>query len=85
MSLNIKDEKTHRMARQLAKLTGESMTAAVGLAVQERLERVRMERSTGSMAERIMKIARETGPRWKEPYRSMDHGDLLYDENGLPK
>ena len=22
---------------------------------------------------------------WKEPYRSMDHGDLLYDEKGLPK
>jgi antitoxin VapB len=85
MSLNIKDEKTHRMARQLAKLTGESMTAAVGLAVQERLERVRNDRTPGSMAERIMKIARETGPLWKEPYRSIDHGDLLYDENGLPK
>ncbi len=84
MSLNIKDEKTHRMARQLAKLTGESMTAAVGLAVQERLERVRAERGTG-LAERLLKIGRETAPLWKEPYRSMDHGDLLYDENGLPK
>jgi antitoxin VapB len=84
MSLNIKDEKTHRLARQLAKLTGESMTAAVGTAVRERLERIRGDRGTG-MAERIHKIARETGPLWKEPYRSMDHGDLLYDENGLPK
>jgi antitoxin VapB len=84
MSLNIKDEKTHRMARQLAKLTGESMTAAVGLAVQERLERVRAGRGTG-LAERLLKIGRETAPLFKEPYRSIDHGDLLYDENGLPK
>jgi len=84
MSLNIKDEKTHRMARQLAKLTGESMTAAVGLAVQERLERVRAHRGTG-LAERLLKIGRETAPLFKEPYRSMDHGDLLYDEKGMPK
>jgi antitoxin VapB len=85
MSLNIKDEKTHRMARQLAKLTGESMTAAVGLAVQERLERVRKDKGTGGMAERLLKIGKETAPLWKEPYRSTDHGDLLYDEKGLPK
>jgi antitoxin VapB len=37
------------------------------------------------MVERIMKIAEECGPLWKEPYRSIDHGDLLYDEKGLPK
>lgn len=84
MSLNIKDEKTHRMARELARLTGESMTAAVNEAIRERLERVR-EKSEKDMTERIMEIARECGPRWKEPFRSMDHGALLYDEKGLPK
>jgi len=84
MSLNIKDEKTHRMAKELARLTGESMTAAVGEAVRERLERVRG-KSERDRAERIMQIARECGPRWKEPFRSIDHGDLLYDEKGLPK
>jgi len=41
MSLNIKNEETHRMARELARLTGESMAAAVNEAVRERLERVR--------------------------------------------
>jgi antitoxin VapB len=84
MSLNIKDEKTHRMARELARATGESMTAAVSEAIRERLERVRGN-SKEEMLERIMKIARECGPLWKEPYRSIDHGDLLYDEKGLPK
>ena len=41
MSLNIKDEEAHRMARQLARLTRESMTTAVREALRERLERVR--------------------------------------------
>jgi antitoxin VapB len=84
MSLNIKNEKTHEMAQELARLTGESMTAAVSEAIRERLERVRGN-SKKNLAERIMEIARECGPLWKEPYKSIDHGDLLYDENGLPK
>jgi antitoxin VapB len=84
VSLNIKNEKTHRRVRELARLTGESMTAAVDKAVQERLERVRGNKK-GELAERLLKIRRECAPLWKEPYRSMDHGELLYDEKGLPK
>lgn len=84
MSLNIKDEKTHRMAKELARLTGESMTAAVNEAIRERLERVRG-RSKKDMTERILEIGRECAARLKEPYKSMDIDDLLYDEKGLPK
>ena len=84
MSLNIKNEETHRLAQELAKLTGESMTAAVDKAVRERLERVRNTKK-GGLAERLLKIGGECAPLWKEPYRSMDHGELLYDEKGLPK
>lgn len=72
------------MAKQLARVTGESMTVAVSEAIRERLERVRR-KSEEDPLERVMKIARECGPLWKEPYRSIDHGDLLYDEKGLPK
>jgi antitoxin VapB len=84
MSLNIKDEKTHRMARELARLTGESLTAAVNQAVRERLERVRGSSRT-SMAERLMEIGKDCASHLKEPYKSMDVDELLYDENGLPK
>jgi antitoxin VapB len=84
MSLNIKNEKTHRRVRQLARLTGESMTAAVDTAVRERLERLRDKKKDG-WAERLLQIGRECAPLWKEPYKSTDHGDLLYDEKGLPK
>ncbi len=69
------------MAQELAAMTGESLTAAVTEAVRERLERIKRK----GMKERIMKIAKECAPRWKEPFRSVDHGDLLYDEKGLPK
>jgi antitoxin VapB len=41
--LNIKNAETHRLVKELAALTGESMTAAVTNAVRERLERVRVE------------------------------------------
>jgi antitoxin VapB len=84
MSLNIKNEQTHRLARELASITGESMTVAVSEAIRERLERVRRD-SKEDMVERIMKIAKECGPLWQEPYRSIDHGELLYDEKGMPK
>ncbi len=84
MSLNIKNEETHRLIRALAALTGESMTAAVTEAVRERLERLRMAQSAG-LADRLLAIGRDCAGRLEEPYRSAEHGDLLYDERGLPR
>jgi antitoxin VapB len=84
MGLNIKSEETHRLARELARLTGESMTAAVTEAVRERLDRVRSRQAIG-LADRLLVIGKDCAARLKEPFRSADHGDLLYDERGLPR
>ena len=84
VSLNIKNEETHRLAQELARLTGESMTAAVTEALRERLERVRRERA-GGLADRLLAIGKDCAARLKEPFRSVDHGELLYDEHGLPR
>ena len=84
MSLNIKNREAHRLAAQLARLTGESMTEAVTTAVRERLERLRDENGAG-MAQRLSRIAKDCAAHLKEPFRSADHADLLYDEKGLPK
>jgi antitoxin VapB len=84
MSLNIKNEDAHRLARELAEATGESMTLAVSEAIKQRLERVR-ENSRAGLAERLLKIGRECAAHLKEPYKSIDHGELLYNEKGLPK
>lgn len=83
MGLNIKNEETHRLAQELATLTGESMTAAVTEALHERLDRVRRERGV-SLADRLLAIGRDCATHLKEPFRSGDHGDLLYNERGLP-
>ena len=39
MSLNIKNEETCRLAGELARLTGETMTGAITVALRERLRR----------------------------------------------
>jgi antitoxin VapB len=84
MGLNIKNEQTHELVQELATLTGETQTMAVTIAVRERLERVRHLRQAG-LADRLLAIGRDTAPRLREPYRDADHGDLLYDERGLPR
>ena len=84
MSLNIKSEEAHRLARELARLTGESMTAAVTEAVRERLDRLRRDEAVG-LADRLLAIGKDCAARLNEPFRSADHGDLLYDERGLPR
>ena len=45
MGMNIKNPETHRLAQELAELTGESMATAVAEAVRERLARQRRKRS----------------------------------------
>ena len=85
MGMNIKNPETKRLARELAKLTGESMTAAVTVALSERLERIRCQEKPGDLAAKLRAIAEETGPLWKEPWKSMDIGDYLHDEMDLPE
>ena len=84
-SLNLKSDEAYRLARELSERTGESMTKAVIVALHERLERLKRD-SRGSRVERILAIGRDAAAHWEEPYRSIDHGDFLYDEKtGLPR
>jgi antitoxin VapB len=81
MSLNIKNEATYRLIRELADLTGESMTGAVREAVRERLERIRSDFEV----EEILELAREIRDRLPPGALDVEHGDLLYDAKGLPR
>lgn len=87
MSLNIKNKTAHQLAAKLAKLTGESMTEAVTQALRERIEREQRRREDREVRiQRLLDIGAEIAARLEEPYRSMDHADLLYDKDtGLPK
>jgi antitoxin VapB len=84
MALNIKNSDTYKLVEELARLTGENMTKAVTEAVRERLDRLRRQRGAG-LAARLLQIGKKCAPRLKEPFRSIEHGDLLYDEKGLPR
>ena len=84
MGLNIKNKEAHNLAQELAKLTGESMTEAVTEAVRERLKRVRRERGT-ALSDRLLRIGKDCAKHLKEPFRSIEHGRMLYDERGLPQ
>ena len=37
------------------------------------------------LAERLLRIGKDCAAHLKEPFRSQDAGNMLYDENGLPK
>lgn len=84
MGLNIKNEETHRIVRELAELTGESQTEAITRAVRERLERIKSRRQP-DLTERLLAIGEDCARRFKEPFKSMEHGDFLYDDQGMPK
>jgi antitoxin VapB len=45
MALSLKDPETDRLAREVARLTGESLTQAVRTALSERLDRERLRRA----------------------------------------
>jgi hypothetical protein len=88
MSLNIKNEETVRLVRELADALGVSMTAAITEAVRVRLEALRpedRERAIEARAQRIVDLFGALGDRLGQDYLSQDFDDLLYDEMGLPK
>jgi antitoxin VapB len=84
MSLNIKNQETYRLATALADLTGETLTKAVTEALRERFERIRKQKRKATAAE-LLEIGRRCAAHFKQPVSSLDHGDFLYDEHGLPR
>ena len=80
-SLNIKTKEAYELAQRLAAITGESMATAVTTSLRERLDRVQ----GTPMSNRLLEIGRQCAAHLKEPYKSAEHGDLLYDDVGLPK
>ena len=85
MGLNIKNDETCRLADELARLTGETMTGAITAALRERLERERRARSVETRVQEMRAIAERCAKLMKPGPSAVEHGDVLYDERGLPK
>jgi antitoxin VapB len=82
-SLNIKNPEAHQLARALAEETGGSMTDVVTEALREKLDRVRSKNKRDAMLRAMREISARTAELLKGP--PIDHAEMLYDENGLPK
>ncbi len=82
MSLNIKDPEVHRLAQAISRATGESMTRVVREALREKHARLARRKGKASVDE-LLAIADRAAALVKRPY--LDHAQLLYDENGLPR
>ncbi len=85
MSLNIKNDETCRLAGDLARLTGETMTGAITIALRERLDRERRVRGAARRLRDMRSIAERCSRLLGPGPAAVDHGDVLYDERGLPR
>jgi hypothetical protein len=83
-SLNIKNEETVRLIRELAYALGVSMTAAVTEAVRARLDEVRKDEPHPAFdVTEVLALWGELGDRLGREHLSQDFDTLLYDEKGL--
>jgi len=85
MALNIKNAQTCQLVDELAKLTGEAKTAAITVALRERLERERNRRDADLLARKLHMIGQRCASLLTPGPSAVEHGDFLYDEHGLPK
>ena len=78
MGLNIKNEETCRLA-------GKAKTGAITLALRERMARETKRRSADARLRRMRAAANRCAALLGTGLSSAAHGELLYDEHGLPK
>jgi antitoxin VapB len=83
MPLSIKNEQTERLARELAQVTGESITDAIQHSLAERLARLKRRSVIPLERERLEDILRRVDALPVVDARSPDE-ILGYDEHGLP-
>ena len=84
MSLNIKNEETCRLAGELARLTGETMTGAITVALHERLRHEKRRRGAEARIRELRTIAERCARLLGPGPSAVEHGELLYGEDGLP-
>ena len=80
MALSLEDPETDRLARELARMTGETLTAAVRVALKERLERVR--RGTVDLAVQLAILRQDFAALPDYDIRTPDE-ICGYDETGM--
>jgi antitoxin VapB len=83
MALNIKHPEADRLARALARTTGESITDAVLTAIKERLQRETGRGDPDAVRRNIREIQKRFAAKRGADRRTPDEV-IGYDEHGLP-
>ncbi|MDP5279557.1 type II toxin-antitoxin system VapB family antitoxin [Sphingomonas sp. DG1-23] len=88
--LNIKSVEARDLAERLAESTGATITEAVTEALRRRLRDVEREQAlqpdmVRAREDAFYALICGSRARWKGAMLSIDHADLLYDEDGLPR
>lgn len=85
MALSIKTEEADRLARELAALTGETMTQTVTRALRERLDRLQAERrsSQAGIAASLLEVAEEIRESFALQPISKSEWDALWGEDEI--
>jgi len=83
--MTIKDEETCRMVREVAEFTGDSLTGVVLAALRNKIAHQRELDNMDAILAEIDEITKGGIENMKPGPSAADHGDWLYDENGLPK
>lgn len=84
--MNIQDPQAHRMAQELAELTGQSLTDAVKMALQQALTKLKTSKTAPQprpLTDRLNEIALRCAALPDYDNRSADE-ILGYDKYGLP-
>jgi antitoxin VapB len=84
MALSIKDPETEKLARELARQTGETITQATKRALAERLRRTGGAARQASLFDELEAISKRMSKLPRLDNRSPDE-IIGYDENGLPR
>lgn len=83
MPLNIKDEKTYALARQLADQRGQSLTRVVHDALEKEVRRLALAQKPAARLEEVKAIIARVAARPAKDTRTADEV-IGYDDNGLP-
>ena len=83
MPISIKNDQAEQLARNLAALTGETITQTIQVALQERMERLQRARSGVSLVDELNEIALRCASR--PVISNLSDDEILgYDEHGVP-
>ncbi|MXX93618.1 MAG: PSK operon transcription factor [Chloroflexi bacterium] len=85
MALNIKNQETCDLAREVAQMTDDTMTGAITIALRQRRDQLKRERGREALLRDIRAIAERCSKLVEPGFTSADIDDLLYDEYGIPK